>query len=111
MTHPPQGRLRFLRRQHQALRAQIAEALRALAAAERERDELGASAEGSVRRVEEAHARKARELEARVAAVERELAVMEGRVEDEDVEGDGDGNGDVVAIRGAAAGPHIATAA
>lgn len=82
-----QDRLRFLRRQYQTLRSQNAEAQRALAAAEWERQELEEGAEASVLRVEEEQARKARELEARIEAVQAQLRAFEqGRGgKDEDV--------------------------
>lgn len=72
-----QGRLRFLRRQHQALRTETAEAQRALAAVEWEREELEEGAGASVRRVEEEQARKAQGLQARIEAVQRELRAFE----------------------------------
>ncbi len=71
-TH--QDRLRFLRRQHQALWEQNAEAQRALKAAEWERRELCESAEACVRRVEEEQARRSKEMEDRIKTLERELA-------------------------------------
>jgi hypothetical protein len=96
-TH--QARLRFLRRQHQALRAQNADAQRAFRAAKLEREELSESAEACVRRVEEEHARRGRELEGRIRALERELAVKGGgRGSGGGVNGHANADGDEVVV-------------